>query len=95
MKIRRERNDPRSCPYDLGMSRDYRRTLDDGREIVVRFDSAETGWAVWIDGEPHRWIVGWPLAPTIADLAGYDVANEDWPGWIDDWAAEIHRSTTS
>jgi hypothetical protein len=37
-------------------------------------------------------VIGWPLASTLADLLGYNVAHEDWPPWIDDLAREIESA---
>jgi hypothetical protein len=93
IKPRAERAAP--SHYDPDVANDHRRTLDDGREVVVAREG-ELGWAVWIDGQQDTSIVvGRPLAPTIADAIGYDVAHEEWPTWIDQWASEIEASETS
>ena len=46
-------------------------------------------WSLRIESDPNADIVGQPLNSTLADLVGYDVANEEWPAWVDDLAREI------
>lgn len=37
-------------------------------------------------------MVGHPLNSTLADLLGYRVGFEDWPGCIDEFAQRIERN---
>ena len=46
-------------------------------------------WTTWIEGDEARLEAGWPLDSLIASVVGYDVAHEDWPGWIDEWVEQI------
>jgi hypothetical protein len=63
-------------------------SLPDGRSLAA--EPIDDGyWNLRIVGEPHTETVGWPLTPTLAEVVGYDIANEDWPAWVDDLAREI------
>jgi hypothetical protein len=64
--------------------------LPDGRLLEVeRLPSDDAYWHLRIKGEADAEIVGTPLASTLAELLGYQVAHEEWPEWIDDLAAEV------
>jgi hypothetical protein len=46
-------------------------------------------WELELEGVEDAVCVGWPLNEALADLLGYDVAQEEWPVWIDRLAEEI------
>jgi hypothetical protein len=52
-------------------------------------------WHVYLRDEPPRESIGWPLGPIVAEVIGYNVGIEDWPRWIDVWAAEVVREARS
>jgi hypothetical protein len=69
--------------------------LPDGRRLTARIldvapepETEHLGpfWELELDGEVS---VGHPLNSTLADLLGWNVADEDWPTWIDELAARI------
>jgi hypothetical protein len=73
--------------------------LPDGRWIRVSSFSAprETAhlgplWEICVEGESDEGAgVGHPLSSSLADVLGYQVGFEDWPGWIDELAQRIER----
>lgn len=66
-----------------------RRLLPDGRTLLVAPFSDDGDWYARVEGDSPEEIVGWPLASTLASLLGYDVANGEWPAWIDEAAREV------
>jgi hypothetical protein len=64
---------------------EYRRLLDDGREVVV--ERLENGyWLTWVgEFDPDKgWAGGDNLyGGMIAEVIGYDIVREDYPEWID------------
>jgi hypothetical protein len=76
----------------------HEHTLPDGRVIRVWFDvdADEPQWLCFLDdadGNELRYLAGWPLAPCVADLLGYDTASDEWPDWIDRWAEQVVADT--
>lgn len=70
-----------------------RERLADGRILRVTLDGQYwvcelegAGDAVVSSGESGRL-----SGAMLADLLGYDVADEEWPGWIDDLASKLER----
>jgi hypothetical protein len=68
----------------------FRYTLPDRRVVLV--ERLDDGWHLQLADEPQAEIVGTPLQSALAELLGYAVAHESWPGWLDDAAADIERS---
>ena len=62
--------------------------------VESSWSSAQTTGSNWQLRLPESGeeIIGKPLQTTLAKLLGYSVAHDEWPGWIDDLAAEIERS---
>jgi hypothetical protein len=69
-----------------------RRELPNGQTLLVHGRWPEGHWELELEGVRDAVIVGSPLNLTLADLLGYDVANEEYPAWIDQTAEEIERS---
>jgi hypothetical protein len=70
-----------------------RRELSNGQVLLVHGRLPDGHWELELEGaKVDRRIVGWPLNSTLADLVGYHVGREDWPGWIDQLADEIQRT---
>ena len=67
----------------------HRRQLADGRVMVVQYEDSLAMWSARVEGAEDDWVVGGPLVGVIAEAAGYRVGTEEWPQWVDDWAAEI------
>lgn len=57
--------------------------------VVYALDSEY--WSCQIEGEPESEVHGRPLASTLAATLGYDVADDEWPEWIDRWAEQIEQ----
>jgi hypothetical protein len=65
--------------------------LPDGRSMEIERIPDRDYWHLRIQGEPNAEIVGTPLGSTLAELLGYEIAHEQWPGWIDELACEVER----
>jgi hypothetical protein len=73
--------------------------LPDGRWIQVSSASAPPEsthlgplWEISVEGGGDEETgVGHPLSSSLADVLGYRVGFEDWPGWIDELAQRIER----
>lgn len=71
--------------------------LPDGRVVIARVivplggDAPELGpmWELEIQGFDGAVIVGHPVQSALAELLGYNVAQEEWPRWIGDVALRI------
>jgi len=65
--------------------------LPDGRLLLVERTADDAHWHLQLPATSEK-IVGEPLRSALAALLGYSVAHEDWPPWLDNFAAEIERS---
>jgi hypothetical protein len=66
-----------------------RRKLPNGQILLVHGRTDGGHWHLQLEGVEGAETVGFPLNSTLADLLGYRVAHEDWPGWIDRVADEL------
>lgn len=66
-----------------------RRELPTGQTLLIHGQMPDGHWELELEGVEDAVCVGWPLNEALADLLGYDVAQEEWPVWIDRLAEEI------
>lgn len=72
-----------------------RRSLPDGRVLLLHDDVARGSWHVVVEGAPGGEVMGAPdLAGVIAEALGYDPAQDEWPRWIGWLADEIEMDWT-
>jgi len=67
--------------------------LPDDRTLIARVLETKAGnddlgslWELKVNGET---LIGHPLNSALAELLVWNVAHEEWPGWIDELAARI------
>jgi hypothetical protein len=66
--------------------------LPDGRTIEAERTADARYWHLRIKDDPGAEFIGTPLNSTLAELLGYEVAQEQWPSWIDDLASQIENA---
>jgi hypothetical protein len=54
--------------------------------VVSETPQLDPVWELDLDGEPTN---EHPLNSTLADLLGGDIAQDEWPAWVDELAARI------
>ena len=74
--------------------------LPDGRVLLANTVEAPENnnpdlgplWELQIEGAGGEVLVGHPLNSTLAELLGFGVAHELWPGWVDRLARRIEAA---
>jgi hypothetical protein len=46
-------------------------------------------WLAWFEDDSDQWIAGFTLAGIVWALMGHNVAHEEIPTWIEEWAVRV------